>query len=60
MENERHSVTGADQTRQGTHVPVDHLSLSHLRIEKTRDGIVLVVIDSPGTRVNKVSSALLG
>jgi 3-hydroxyacyl-CoA dehydrogenase/enoyl-CoA hydratase/3-hydroxybutyryl-CoA epimerase len=60
MENERHSVTGADQTRQGIHVPADRLSLSHLRIEKTRDGIVLVVIDSPGTRVNKVSSALLG
>ena len=39
--------------------PLDRLTLTHLKIEKTRDGIALVIIDSPGTKVNKVSSALL-
>jgi 3-hydroxyacyl-CoA dehydrogenase/enoyl-CoA hydratase/3-hydroxybutyryl-CoA epimerase len=39
--------------------PLDRLTLTHLKIEKTRDGIALVIIDFPGTKVNKVSSALL-
>lgn len=39
--------------------PLDRLTLTHLKIEKTRDGIALVIIDSPGTKVNKVSSGLL-
>jgi 3-hydroxyacyl-CoA dehydrogenase/enoyl-CoA hydratase/3-hydroxybutyryl-CoA epimerase len=39
--------------------PLDRLTLTHLKIEKTRDVIALVIIDSPGTKVNKVSSGLL-
>ncbi len=60
MNNERTEAIGTKEERDGGHVPVDRLSLSHLKIEKTRDGIALVIIDSPGTKVNKVSSSLLG
>ena len=47
MNNERTEAIGTKEERDGGHVPVDRLSLSHLKIEKTRDGIALVIIDSP-------------
>ncbi len=60
MNNERASAVKPGEDRNREIIPLDRLVLSHLKIEKTRDGIALVVIDSPGTRVNKGSSDLLG